>query len=639
MANEHVTRKLAAILAADVVSYSRLMGADEVGTLRAWKGHRSALIDPLIAAHGGRVVKTTGDGLLVDFPSVVDAVAAAVAIQHGMQGRTADTAEDKRIVLRIGINVGDIIIDENDIFGDGVNIAARLETLCRPGGLCISDVAQAQVRDKLPLAFDDLGEQTVKNIARPVRCYGLTPEAIAEAPDLGLGRRAVAAAAPGARRRNMAAIAAGAALIVLSAMGGGLWAWHQRPAPPPAASAEGGADAPQPGDAPRASIAVLPLVSLAEGNQQDYFATGLTEDIITALGRFSGIAIRSPDSVAPYKGKQMSPEAVGRDLGVRYIVEGSVQRGADRIRVTVRLTDATKGALLWSEQYDAQLKDLFAVQDDITRRVAGHLALRVSSLELARAATKPPNSLEAYDLVLRGRDLVSRVTRSANSEARVDLQRAIELDPDYAPALVALGTADLFSVTQGWTSDPSAALQRAEGLGQKAIVLDERSTGAHVLLGRVYLQRGEYDRALDQLKRAVELNPSDPDGYAGLGGALLWTGDIAGAIKALETAGQLQPTLSATDWFDLATAYLLAGRTDESIATLERSLIRNKGNQFTNVLLAAAYAQAGRMDDAHRQATTVRQLYPFFDSADFGSLFRDPKDRDMVVAALQKAGL
>ncbi len=633
MTNEHVTRKLAAILAADVVSYSRLMGADEVGTLRAWKAHRSALVDPEIAAHGGRVVKTTGDGMLVDFPSVVDAVAAAVGIQRGMASRTADTPADKRIVLRIGINVGDIIIDDNDIFGDGVNIAARLETLCQPGGLCISEVAQAQVRDKLPLPFADLGEQTVKNIARPVRCFGLSPEAIAEAPELGLGRTPAAVATASRGRPRSLLLAAALFLIVAAGLGGGFFIWRHEAVMPATTPEVDNSSAPQ------ASIAVLPFASLAEGNQEDYFATGLTEDIITALGRFSGIAIRSPDSVAPYKGKKMTAEAVGRDLNVRYIVEGSVRRSPDQIRVTVRLTDAAKGALLWSEQYDAQPKDLFAVQDDITRRIAGALAVRVSSLELARAATKPPSSLEAYDLVLRGRDLLSRVTRSANSEARGDLERAIELDPNYAPALVGLGVADLNAVTQGWTADPVAALQRAEGLGQKAVALDERSDGAHVLLGRIYLQRGEYDRAVDQLKRAVELNSSDPDGYGGLGGALLWTGDIDGAIKALETAAQLEPALSTTDAFHLGTAYLLAGRTEDSIRTLERSLIRNKGNQFTNVLLAAAYAEAGRMDDARRQAATVRQLFAFFDSGDFGSLFRNPRDRDMVVAALQKAGL
>jgi TolB-like protein/class 3 adenylate cyclase/Flp pilus assembly protein TadD len=639
LANEHVTRKLAAILAADVVSYSRLMGVDEIGTLRAWKGHRGALIDPVIAAHGGRIVKTTGDGLLVDFASVVDAVAAAVAIQQGMPARTADTPPDKRIVLRVGINVGDIIIDDNDIFGDGVNIAARLESICRPGGLCISDVAQAQVRDKLPLDFDDLGEQTVKNIARPVRCYGLTAEAIAGVPDLGVGRTATAGTASAPGRRRGVKLAAAAAVVLVIAAAGGVWAWLHSAAPSLPAHESSVAKAGDAPDAPPATIAVLPLASLAADGKDDYFATGLTDDIITALGRFSSIAIRSPDSVAPYKGKKMSPEAVGHDLGVRYVVDGSVQHSPSRVRVTVRLTDAMRGALLWSEQYDAELKDIFAVQDDITRRVAGHLAVRVSSLELERAATKPPANLEAYDLVLRSRDLLSRVDRSANSEARGDLQRAVELDPTYAPAFVALGTADLMSVNEGWTADPSAALQRAEGMGQKAVIMDERSAGAHALLGRVYLQRGEYDRALDQTKRAVELNPSDADAYAGLGGALVWTGDLPGAIKALETAAQLAPTLSAIDSFHLSIAYLLTGRTNDAIGTLERSLIRNKGNQFTNVLLAAAYAQAGRPDDAKRQAATVHQLYPFFDSADFGTLFRDPKDRDMVVAALQKAGL
>ena len=424
--HEHVERRLAAILAADVVGYSRLMGADEVGTLRALKAVRKDLVDRAIAAHGGRIVKTTGDGLLAEFPSVVDAVTCAVTIQRGMIQNNADVPDDKRIVWRIGINIGDIIIEGNDIFGDGVNIAARLESICEPGGLCISDLACDQVRGKLPLTFTDSGEQQVKNIARPVRVFSLAPQAIAEAPELSAGR-----AAPSMARTR--ALQAGALTLVFILAGAAAWWTLRAPSPSPTANAPASLDA-------RPSIAVLPLVTLADANKEDYFADGLTEDVISALGRFSELIVRSRNAVFAYKGKTPRPEDVGRDLAVRYIVEGSIRRSPERIRIAIRLTDAARGALLWSENYDVAPKDIFSVQDDITRRIAGTLASRLSNLELTKAATKPPSSLEAYDIVLRGRDLLNRVNRTANSQARTVLRQAIELDPSYAPAYIGAWT-------------------------------------------------------------------------------------------------------------------------------------------------------------------------------------------------------
>jgi adenylate cyclase len=626
--HEHVERKLAAILAADVVGYSRLMGADEVGTLRALKAVRKDHIDPAIAGHGGRIVKTTGDGLLVDFASVVDAVACAVTIQRKMMERNSDVPDGKRIVFRIGINIGDIIIDGNDIFGDGVNIAARLESTCEPGGLCISEIARDQVRDKLPLTFADCGEQQVKNIARPVRVFGLAPQAIAEAPELALGRLIPA------KSRNRAMLAAALALVIV--LGGAAAWWALRHAAPSASQTA----APLPSSTDvRPTIAVLPLVSLAEAAKEDYFADGLTEDIISALGRFSEFTVRSRNAVFAYKGKTPKPEDVGRTLDVRYIVEGSIRRSPQRIRISIRLTAAAGGALLWSEQYDVAPKDIFSVQDDITRRIAGTLASRLTNLELAKAATKPPSSLETYDLVLRGRDLLNRVNRTANSQARALFQHAIELDPGYAPAYIGLGRVELNGVLQGWTADPEAALQRAETLGQKAIGIDPASAGAHALLGSTYIRYGDYDRALDEMRRAVKLNSSDPDAYAGLAGALLWSGDVAASVKALETAGKLGLNFTANDSFILGVAYLLADRSADAVRTLERSLERNKTDIYTNAVLAAAYAQAGRQADAARQTETVRQLDPRFDSADFGSLMRKPELRTKLAAALNKAGL
>jgi adenylate cyclase len=623
--NDHTERKLAAILAADVVGYSRLMGADEVGTLRALKAVRKELVDPALAAYGGRIVKTTGDGLLVDFASVVDAVACAVAIQRKMLERNKEIPDDRRIVLRVGINVGDIIIDGNDIFGDGVNIAARLESICEPGGLCISDIACDQVRGKLPLTFADGGEQQVKNIARPVRVFALSPKAVAEAPELEAGRSAPAAS----RKRAMLAAALAVAAIVA---GGAAW-WAMRAGAPSQTAAQ------QSSTDTRPSIAVLPLASLGADSKEDYFADGLTEDIISALGRFPEFIVRSRNAVFAYKGKTPKPDEVGRNLDVRYIVEGSIRRNPERIRISISLTAAGRGTQLWSENYDVAPKDIFSVQDDITRRIAGTLASRLTNLELAKAATKPPSSLEAYDLVLRGRDLYSRVNRTANSQARALFKRAIELDPGYAPAYIGLGRVELNGVMQGWTADPQGALQRVESLGQKAIDIDPASAGAHALLGSAYVRFGDYDRALDEMRRAVKLNNSDPNAYAGLAGALLWSGDVDASVKAFETARKLGLDFNANDAFLLGVAYLLADRSADAIRTLERSLDRNKTDPFTNAILAAAYAEAGRQADAARQAQAVRAIDPRFDSADFGSLLRKPELRTKLAAALNKAGL
>jgi adenylate cyclase len=391
--------------------------------------------------------------------------------------------------------------------------------------------------------------------------------------------------------------------------------------------------------AQRQTIAVLPLVSLPDGAGEDYFADGLTEDLISALGRFPDISVRSLSTVLPYKGKPRRPEEVGREMDVRYVVEGSVRRSVEHIRVSIQLTDTSRGTVLWSLRYDTESRDIFSIQDEITQRIAGSLAVRLSHLELAKAASKPASSLEAYDLVLRGRQLLSRVTRTANSQARSMFEKALVIDPDYVPAMVGLGLVDLNAVRFGWTADPLEALQRAERLGHKAVVLDESSPGPHALLGRVYIRRGDLDRALDEMKRAVSLNPSDPDSYAGLGNALLLLGAVDGAIEAIETAIQLQPEISTTNYFRLGMAYILAGRNTDAIRILERALVRNENNAFLNAMLAAAYAEAERGEDAIRRAKTVRELYPMFAAGDVGSLFRNPGHREKIQAALRKAGL
>ena len=672
MAEEGVERRLTAILAADIAGYSALMGADEARTVRDLKGHQAVVL-PMIGEFAGRIIDTAGDGILAEFASVVNAVKCAVAVQSKMAERNAAIEPERRMQFRIGINMGDVIYDETRIYGDGINVAARLEGIAEPGGICLSSTALEHVQDKVdvtvadmgeqqlknivrpvrvyrvtlnrsaaksepaasaatggasdkqPLTLTDRGEQQVKNIARPVRAFGLAPQAIAAALARSLDR------ATPAKPRHRAMLAVVLVLVMVFAGAAAWWTLRQA-AYHPSAPLSSATDL-------RPSIAVLPLVSLGDVAKDDYFADGLTEDIISALGRFSEFVVRSRNAVFSYKGKTPRPEQVGRELDVGYIVEGSVRRSPERIRISIRLTDAAHGALLWSEQYDAAPMEIFSVQDDITRRIAGTLATRLTSLELAKAVTKPPSSMETYDLVLRGRELFARVNRTANSQARALFERAIELDPAYAPAYVGLGEVELNGVTEGWTADPQAALQRAEALGQKAIVIDSTSARAHVLLGRTYISYGDYDRALDEMRRAVELNSSDPDAYAGLATALLWAGDVDASVKAFEMASRYQANLTATDSFNFGLAYLLADRTADAIRTLERSLERNKTHLYTNAILAAAYAQAGRQADAARQAETVRGLSPRFNSTEFGSLLRTPELRVKLTGALEKAGL
>jgi len=629
---ERVERKLAAILAADVAGYSRLMGADEEGTLARLKAHRRELIDPKINEHHGRIVKTTGDGILIEFPSAVEAVRCAIEVQRGMVTRNAGVPPDKQLQFRVGINLGDIIVEGKDIYGDGVNVAARLEALAEPGGICVSRGVRDPIRDKLPFEFSDLGERTVKNITRPIEVFGLAAKDVAALPEI--------TSAPWVSPPHRLGVVMVVVSLVVIATAAAWW-WHDRKsdsAPSVAASEQMAHPEARP-LSERPTIAILPFVTLSAAASDDYIGDGLTEDIIAALGRFSDLSVLARNAVFPYKGKSLRPADIGRELGARYLVEGTIRRTPERIRVSVQLTDAAKGTLLWSTQYDVEPKDVFSVQDDITRRITGALAVSLTRLEQARAAAKPPSSLEAYDLVLRGRELTGRQSRSANAQARDLFQRAIDLDPAYAAAYVGLGFVNRYSVIHGWTADPVEALQRAESLATKAISLDDSNAGAHALLGAVYLQFGQHERAINELQRALDLNPSDADTYGRLGSALLFTGQIEESIKANETALHFDPNPDIDYLWNLGTAYFLADRSADAARTLEWLLARNPNHTFGQVMIAAVYAQAGRQEDADRAAAAVRRLNPFFDRSNFGSLFRNPEYQAKIAAALGKAGL
>ena len=529
-------RRLAAIVAVDVVGYSRLMGRDESGTLAALKAVRRELVDPKISEHGGRLVKTTGDGLLVEFASVVDAVHCTMELQGAMAERNDAEPEDHRLVLRIGVNEGDIIIEGDDIFGDGVNVAARLQEVAPPGGVCLSSRVYDHVQDRLGGPFEDGGERTLKNIARPVRVYLWTPRRTGSA---AAAQPVETAARPRERQGRMVWTFAAAAIVALGV--GGWWWVSSLPGRSEAPAAKAATAGSVPSTSWRPGIAVLPFVNLSGDPSQEYFSDGLTEDVIAALGRFGSLTVMARNAVFPFKGRNAKPAEIGRELGVRYIVEGSVRRAGERVRVNVQLTDALAGKLLWSQQYDDELKDVFAVQDSVTRQVAGALAVNLTQVEQRRALSKPTESLDAYDLVLRGRERLQTSTRQANREARQFFERAAGLDPGYADAYAWNGRAYLELADYGWTEDLDAAAERALELGRKAVMLDPVSVLGHGVIGLVHLARGEYEQASPEIDRALVLNPSDSVGLQAHAEVMLWLGRIDEAIQASEAAIRFDP--------------------------------------------------------------------------------------------------
>jgi adenylate cyclase len=622
-------RRLAAIVAADVVGYSRLMGGDDSGTLATLRALRRELVDPKIAEHGGRLVKTTGDGLLVEFASVVDAVSCTIELQTAMAERNIDVPEDRRMIFRIGVNEGDIIIEDDDIFGDGVNVAARLQEIAPPGGLCVSSRVYDDVRNRLSAFFEDGGERSLKNITRPVRVYRWIPGATAS----GTAGQAVSATA----RPSWATWTIAAAAIVALSVGGWWWFSALSVRPAERATTASAVEAVR-SVSSRPGVAVLPFVNLSGDPSQEYFSDGLTEDVIAALGRFGSLTVMARNAVFPFKGKNARPAEIGHELGVRYIVEGSVRRAGERIRVSVQLTDALAGKLLWSQQYDEELKDVFAVQDAVTRQVTGALAVNLTRVEQRRALAKPTESLDAYDLVLRGRERLLSSTRGSNREARQLFERAAELDPKYADAYAWGGRAYVDVANFGWTEDSNAAFERALELGGKAVMLDPDSALGHRVIGLVHLARAEYVRASAEIDRALALNSSDSAGLQAQAEALLWLGRLDESIELSEAALRFDPLPSVTALFYLGLAYYEQRRHDDALHLLQRASVRFPQNPFVHAVLAATFAQLGRLPEAARERDDVLRLNPFFDAATFGSRFQNQAHRAYLLDGILKAG-
>ncbi|MDX1486984.1 MAG: tetratricopeptide repeat protein [Acidiferrobacterales bacterium] len=620
MATEPLERKLAAILYADVAGYSRLTGEDEEGTHRALSASLDLITDA-IERHNGAVMHFAGDAVLADFTTVSDALLCAAAIQEDLKVRNQDLSDSRKVQFRIGVNLGEVIVDRNEIYGDGVNVAARLETLAEPGGICISEAVYSAVGKKLPLDYVFLGEQQVKNIAEPVKAYHarLKPDAVLPTPR----------PSPKTRRRRQR-VGVVSVVAVLLAVGAGVITWLALWAPTTERSA-----LPLP---EKPSIAVLPFDNLGGDPQQEYFSDGITNDIITDLSKFHDLLVIASNTVFTYKGKPVKVQDVSRELGVRYVLEGSVQRAEGKVRVNAQLIDATMGHHLWAERYDRDLKDLFVLQDEIVETIVRTLAVKVRTVERERTMRKETDNLEAYDYVLRGREYVARTTRSANLEARQMFQQAIERDPRYAAAYVGLGWTYRKAVGHGWTEFPNEALQRAHALAQKALELEE-SAPAYSLLGYIYLLRKQYDLASHALERAMELNPNDWGSLAILASVMLYTGRHDEAVQTFETTLRFNPAVDVDRLLELGMSYYLVSRYNDSIKILEQGVGRNPNHSFLHIVLAAAYAQAALPDDAARAAASVRRLNPFFEVASFGTRFRNPEDRNHFAEGLRKAGL
>ena len=622
MTTPAVERKLAAILSADVKGYSRLMGEDEVATIQTLTEYREVMAG-FIRQHRGRVVDATGDNLLADFASVVDAVACAAEIQRELRSRNALVPGSRRMEFRIGINLGDVIADGERIYGDGVNIAARIEGLSEPGGIAISGTVYDQVRGKLPFAYAAMGEHVVKNIKEPIRVYRvpLDPSPALEARD------APTRAGTGRVLWRRATVLLGVVVLVLAA-GVAAWSLFLRPR---------AAALPLP-DKP--SIAVLPFQNMSGDAGQEYFSDGMTEDLITGLSKLSGLFVIARNSVFLYKGKPVKPAQVSRDLGVRYVLEGSVRKAGDRVRITAQLIDATTGYHVWAERYDRDLKDVFAVQDEVTGKIVTMLAVKLTGPEKEHLARTPTGNLEAYDLVLRGMEYQRRTTKEANAEARRLFARAIELDPGYGGAYEALGWSYLQAWQLQWSRDPET-LQRALELAEQAVARDDSRAGCHTLLGQVLLWKKAHDRAVAEAERAVALAPNDADGYETLAEILAWSGRAEEAIGQIKRAMRLNPQYPFFYLWTLGHAYYLTGRNGDAITTFAKIVELNPNFLPAHAFLAVLYTEQGLDQKARHEWAAAERLMPHVSLASLRQNlpYRNERDLDRLLTAMRAGGV
>ncbi len=579
-------RRLAAIFAADVVGYTRLMGVDEAGTLERLKSLRKELVQPKITAHKGRIVKLMGDGLLAEFPSVVEAVSCAIDIQRAMPDREPELAKERRIVLRIGVNLGDIIVEGNDIYGDGVNIAARLEGLAEPDGICISGGAFDAIDGKIEAPFEDIGPQAVKNIAKPVRAYRLR-----------VGT-------------------------------------EQQPQP---SSEEDGLTLPD-----KPSVAVLPFANLSDGKDLDYFADGITEEIITTLSKVSKLFVIARNSTLVYKGRAVDIRQVGHEQGVQYVLEGSVRSGGQRVRVTAQLIEAAAGRHLWAQRYDRDVGDIFALQDDVTKEIVSALQVELTEGEQAHLAAQGTQNAEAWQLYFEGRDLVHEHHRDTVQKGRSLLEQAVRLDESYALAWGALAEAHWKEArNEGWSASPERSFELSVEASDRALALDPANAGILAMRSVIMTTLRDFDGALALAEKAIRLAASDANAIALAAITLYACGKAEESIKQTELAMRLCPRYPPWYLLMLARCHWVLGQFEEAIAASRSATKADPLYVQPYIELAMVYAEAGRVSDARKAVDAILRIDPGFSATAYmkGLPFRDPDLEARRHSALKKAGL
>ncbi len=620
-------RKLAAILYADVAGYSRLTGEDEEGTHRCLSAYLDVLTATINSYHG-KVLHYAGDAVLADFATVSDALTCAAAIQQDLKERNQALPEHRRVQFRIGVNLGEVIAGRGEIYGDGVNVAARLESLAEPGGICVSGTVYDAIGTKLPLDYEFLGEQQVKNIAKPVRAYRAALRPGGELPPPRAGAKA--------RRPRRYALTTAVAVAVGLFIVVGATAWF---APRfLETGAEKTATLPFP-DKP--SIAVLPFSNLSGDVKDEYFTDGMTNDLITELSRLSDLLVIASNSVFTYKGRPVKVQEVSRDLGVRYVLEGSVQRASDRLRINAQLIDASTGHHLWAERFDRKLEDVFALQDEITQKIVTALSVKLTEEEHKRLAQRHTSSIEAYDYFLQAQALLNLRTRRENERARTLYQRAIELDATFARAYGGLALTHVADIREGWSTGPDETKKQALLLAQKAVALDDVLPEPHFVLGNVHLWRKEHGQAMVAIRRSLVLRPSYADAYSVLGAVQNYAGAPTESVALLHKAMRLNPTASYVYFQVLGQAHYLLGEYHEALLALTTAIDRNPAHFGTRLLLAATYVRLGQLDDAGWLVDQILadDLQFNLDHWVQSQVYADPAPLAGYIADLRKAGL
>jgi adenylate cyclase len=634
MASEGFKRKLTSIFSADAVGYSRLMGDDEAATVRTLTSYRN-VISTLIKQHNGTVIDSPGDNLLAEFVSVVDAVQCAVAIQKELKARNDELPENRRMQFRIGINLGDVIQERDRIYGDGVNIAARLEGLAQPGGICISKTAFDHIESKLPYGYDYLGDQTVKNIAKPVGAYRVLMD-----PRVTSSGRAVDDKRKAIRRMP---ILVGVVIALVLAVTIGIWYLLMRTTQPPIETASIKKMAFPLPDKP--SIAVLPFVNMSDDPEQEYFSDGMTEDLITDLSQISGLFVIGRNSTFAYKGKQVKIRQIAEELGVRYVLEGSVRRAKNMVRINAQLIDATTGGHLWSERFDEEMDNIFSVQDKITQKIAEALAVKLILDIKESIPKKETDNLEAYISFLKGWQHYRRFASDEFLEAIPLLEKAVKLDPNYWRAYAALAKIYLESY-QRPTWRRSMRLNKLDiyRLANKYLELAmKRPTPlAHEVATEMHIAHADFEAAITEAKKAISLNSNDPDSHFAMGLALVSAGRHREAVEPFKRAMRLDPFYQDTFGYGLGMAYFFMLELEKAAALCERAYKSNPENHYPLWLLIAIYGHLGREQEAKAALAKFRAIQPkysYLRYLRYAWKLEDPADYDFLADGLRKAGM